>query len=137
MIFGYYRSSTPIDKEKIEKRIKELKKYGAEKIYIDINQHGRTSNRPELIKLLKDTKKGDTVIIPSSNILGRRIITVNSILNRFEKKGVYLSFPEDLIIRDSIMLRFFMGEEIKRVKKEQKLDKKITNKLKEKLKEGN
>jgi len=137
MNLGYYRASYTIEEDKLKKHIQDLKEYGAEKIYIDINQNGRTSNRPELKKLLKEAKKGDKVIIPYSSMLGRRIITVNSILNKFEKKGVYLLFPEDLIIRDSIMLRAFMGKTAKKVKKEQKFDEKITKELHKKLKEGN
>lgn len=144
MNFGYYRASYNIEEKKLQKHIQTLKEYGAEKIYIDINQHGRTSNRPELLKLLKEAKKGDKVIVTSSSILGKRLITVNSILNKFEKKGVYLWFPDDMLIKNSVMLRVVI-EEFKEIakkvsKEEQQFSKKIKESLNEKLKkvkEGN
>lgn len=125
MKLGYYRAASTISEEKLQYYKEYLKHFGAEKIYIETNQHGRTSNRPVLLKLLKEAKRGDTIITPTTDRLGRRLITVNSILKKAEKKGIYILFPKEENLKNSIILRNYIDNLYKFEKKAQK----ITNKI--------
>jgi len=61
MIYGYARCSTNETKQDIERQKRELKTMGAEELYFEY-ESGTKIDRPELEKLLKHIKDGDTLI---------------------------------------------------------------------------
>jgi len=61
MIYGYARCSTTELKQDIESQTNQLKKMGADEIYYEY-ESGAKVDRPELVKILRQIKNGDTLI---------------------------------------------------------------------------
>jgi len=61
MIYGYARCSTNESKQDIERQKRELKAMGAEELYFEY-ESGTKIDRPELNKLLRHIKSGDTLV---------------------------------------------------------------------------
>lgn len=89
MIYGYARVSTKgqqKDGNSVESQTIQLKDAGAIKVYID-SFTGTKTDRPELNKLLKELKSGDTLVITKLDRLSRTV-----------KQGIILI--DDLIEKD-------------------------------------
>ncbi|MCL2289275.1 MAG: recombinase family protein [Bacteroidetes bacterium] len=61
MVYGYARCSTNESKQDIERQKRELKALGAQELYFEY-ESGTKLERPELAKLLKYIKTGDTLV---------------------------------------------------------------------------
>jgi DNA invertase Pin-like site-specific DNA recombinase len=61
MVYGYARCSTNETKQDVERQIRELRAMGAEELYFEY-ESGMKIERPELQKLLRHIKKGDTLV---------------------------------------------------------------------------
>jgi DNA invertase Pin-like site-specific DNA recombinase len=61
MVYGYARCSTNETKQDISRQKRDLKALGAEEIYFEY-ESGTKLDRPELNKLLRHIKNGDTLI---------------------------------------------------------------------------
>lgn len=61
MIYGYARCSTNESKQDIERQKRELRAMGAEELYFEY-ESGTKMERPELAKLLRHIKHGDTLV---------------------------------------------------------------------------
>ncbi|MDF2487195.1 MAG: resolvase, partial [Herbinix sp.] len=90
MIYGYGRVSTKgqaRDGNSLESQEVTLKSNGSEKIFIDIFT-GTRSDRPELNKLLKALKEGDTLIVTKLDRIARSLQHGASLVNTLIEKGV-------------------------------------------------
>lgn len=61
MVYGYARCSTNETKQDVNRQKRELKAMGAEEIYLEY-ESGIKLNRPELSKVLRQLKSGDTLV---------------------------------------------------------------------------
>jgi len=81
--YGYARVSTV--GQNLESQIEQLKKEGCEKIYQDTFT-GTKKNRPEFEKLLKELKKGDTLVVTKLDRLARSTLDgINTIKELFDR----------------------------------------------------
>ena len=72
-IYGYARCSTSEDRQDIDRQKRELRKLGVKKdecIYAEY-ESGTKEDRPELTKLLKIVRPGDTVIVTEVSRISR------------------------------------------------------------------
>lgn len=138
MIYGYCRVSSKgqaRDGNGIEAQHNELTLRGAEKIYTDVYT-GTKSDRPELDRLLKDLKPGDTVMVTKLDRMARSVQQGIELIDGLIEKGitvhvlnmglmddtptgrlirtVMLAFAE--FERDMIMQRTREGKEVARQK---------------------
>ena len=116
MIFGYARVSTNFqarDGNSLEAQINSLKEAGAEKIFSDVFS-GSKNHRPELDKLLKIIKSGDTLIITKLDRIARSVMNGIQLIESLNDKGVIINVlnmgtidnsPTGKLIRN-IMLSF-------------------------------
>ena len=116
MIFGYARVSTNSqarDGNSLEAQINSLKEAGAEKIFSDVFS-GSKNHRPELDKLLKIIKSGDTLIITKLDRIARSVMNGIQLIESLNDKGVIINVlnmgtidnsPTGKLIRN-IMLSF-------------------------------
>lgn len=88
MKLGYIRVNNKNDFA-IDVQKSELILNGATKIYIDIGSD-KITTRTGLKELLKQAKKGDTIVVTSFDRLARRFEKRISIIKKFMKKDVYL-----------------------------------------------
>ena len=116
MIFGYARVSTSgqaRDGNSLEVQINALREAGAVKIFSDVFS-GSKNDRPELDKLLKIIKSGDTLIITKLDRIARSLIQGIQLLENLNNRGIIIdvlnmgiidSSPTGKLIRN-IMLSF-------------------------------
>ena len=93
MIFGYARVSTNSqarDGNSLEAQINSLKEAGAEKIFSDVFS-GSKNHRPELDKLLKIIKSGDTLIITKLDRIARSVMNGIQLIESLNDKGVIIN----------------------------------------------
>ena len=109
MNIGYGRVSTKHQRESLDEQIKLLKQNGCVEVYSEIIS-GSKSTRPELTKLLKKLKSGDTLIITSIDRLGRSLKDLINIINTLkERKISFKSLKEQMDTgTDTGMLMFNM-----------------------------
>jgi len=101
MIFGYARVSTK--EQNLNLQIDALKKAGSDKIFQE-KVSGRSSQRPELLKLLEQIRPGDTLIVFSVDRLGRTTRELIILLNDFKEKGItFKSLSEGIFDTSSPM----------------------------------
>lgn len=92
MVYGYIRVST--EKQTVENQKIEIKKYCKERKLRNIKWVSETvsgTKKPEkrlLGKLLDEVKEGDIVVVAEISRLGRSLIMVLNVLQRFLEKGV-------------------------------------------------
>ena len=98
MIFGYARVST--SGQSLEAQEQELKNFGAEKIFSDVFS-GAKNNRPELNKLLKIIKSGDTLIVTKLDRIARSLIQGVQLIENLSDKGVIINVLNMGIIDNS------------------------------------
>lgn len=95
MLLGYARVST--DDQETHLQIDALKAAGVERIYEE-KASGAKTDRPELMKLLDNARKGDVVIVWKMDRLGRSLLHLIETVNLLNGRGVQLrSLTENLI----------------------------------------
>lgn len=93
MIRGYARVSTrgqATDGNSLEAQEKELRKNGAEKIYID-NFTGTKLDRPEFNKLLNELNNGDTLVVTKLDRFARSVSQASDIITQLIDKGITIN----------------------------------------------
>ncbi len=111
MIYGYARVSTNGQEKNgnsLEAQENQLRAAGAEKIYKD-SFTGKSTDRPELKKLLKVLKEGDTLVITKLEKVARSIIQGSELITELLKReikvnilniGVMDNTPSSKLIRN-------------------------------------
>ena len=85
MLIGYTRVSTP--EQNIERQTELMKNLGVEKVYID-RASGKDTDRPELQKMLKFIRNGDTIVVESLSRFGRNTKDLLSLMEILRDKEV-------------------------------------------------
>lgn len=111
MIYGYARVSTNGQEKNgnsLEAQENQLRAAGAEKIYKD-SFTGKSTDRPELKKLLKVLKEGDTLVITKLEKVARSIIQGSELITELLQReikvnilniGVMDNTPSSKLIRN-------------------------------------
>ncbi|MBK7883414.1 MAG: recombinase family protein [Chitinophagaceae bacterium] len=94
MRYGYAWSS--IEDQNLNMQIDALKKAGCEIIFKE-KVTAEIKERPELNKLVKKLKKGDSVVVWKIDRFGGNVRNLVDLLNDFNSKGVSFSSLEDNI----------------------------------------
>ena len=95
MLVGYARVST--DDQETDFQIDALKAAGCARIYEE-TASGAKTDRPELIRLLDNARKGDVVVVWKMDRLGRSLLHLIETVNLLNGRGVQLrSLTENLI----------------------------------------
>ena len=89
MIYGYARCSTNEDKQDIQRQVRELKKAGAESIYLEY-EHGDAVVKQELSTLLENAKEGDAVYTLEVSRLARSTKQLCEIIEKVKEKHLRL-----------------------------------------------
>ena len=87
MIYGYARVST--SDQNLDRQQDALYNYGIDKLYCE-KLSGTKKSRPELDRLLKDLREGDTVVIESLSRLGRSVKNLSELMEIFNEKKIRL-----------------------------------------------
>ena len=90
MIIGYGRVSTrgqARDGNSLEYQKEALCAAGAEKFYFD-TYTGKVTDRPELDKMLKVLKNGDTLVVTKLDRIARSVVGGSELINELNDKGV-------------------------------------------------
>ena len=107
MLLGYARVST--DDQETHLQIDALKAAGCERIYQE-KASGAKADRPELMRLLDNARKGDVVIVWKLDRLGRSLLHLIETVNLLHARGVQLkSLNENLIDTTSPSGKFLFG----------------------------
>lgn len=93
--FGYTRVSTKAQQEHLETQIERLKERGipTDKIISDVGT-GTTMTRRKIMKLIKDSPKGTTILIATVDRLGRNHDNNQLAIEEAEKRGVRIVIDE-------------------------------------------
>ncbi|MBR5485729.1 MAG: recombinase family protein [Oscillospiraceae bacterium] len=89
MIYGYARCSTSESKQDINRQVKELKKAGAEEIYLEY-EHGDKKIKPQQQQMLDHAQAGDTIITLEVSRLARSTQQLCEIINTISEKKLRL-----------------------------------------------
>lgn len=89
MIYGYCRCSTNENKQDIDRQVRELKKYGVEKVFFEY-EHGDSKVKPELSMLLDLVKQGDTILTVEASRLARSTKQLCKIIEIVKEKKICL-----------------------------------------------
>ena len=87
MTYGYARVSTT--DQNLDRQQDALYNYGIDKLYCE-KLSGTKKSRPELDRLLKDLREGDTVVIESLSRLGRSVKNLSELMEIFNEKKIRL-----------------------------------------------
>ena len=87
MTYGYARVST--SDQNLDRQQDALYNYGIDKLYCE-KLSGTKKSRPELDRLLKDLREGDTVVIESLSRLGRSVKNLSELMEIFNEKNIRL-----------------------------------------------
>lgn len=85
MKIGYARVST--QDQRLELQLDDLKNYGCEQIYKE-KVSGRSKERPQLIKMIGQLRKGDVVVVWKLDRLGRSLKDLIELVSAFREQGV-------------------------------------------------
>ena len=95
MKLGYARVST--DEQETHLQIDALKAAGCERIFQE-KASGAKADRPELMRMLDNARKGDVVIVWKMDRLGRSLLHLIETVNLLNERGVQLrSLTENVI----------------------------------------
>lgn len=94
MKIGYARVSTR--DQSLDLQLDALHKAGCEKIYKE-TASGAMKERPELVKMITNLRKGDTVVVYKLDRLGRSLQHLLELVGEIEKLGVSLVSVLDYI----------------------------------------
>ena len=89
-IYGYARVSTygqAAHGNSLEEQKRQLRKAGAEEIFADVFT-GKTTERPELQKLVDRLKNGDTLIVTKLDRLGRSVAQASALITKLIDAGI-------------------------------------------------
>jgi len=89
MTYGYARCSTNESKQDISRQKRDLQEMGAEEIYFEY-ESGIKQDRPELSKLLRHIKPGDTVIVTEISRITRSTKQLCEIMDMVVKNQIKL-----------------------------------------------
>ena len=89
MIYGYARCSTNEDKQDINRQVAELKRAGAEQVYLEY-EHGDAVIKRQLTELLDACKEGDTIITLEVSRLARSVKQLIEITDTIKAKKLCL-----------------------------------------------
>lgn len=104
LIIGYGRVSTrgqARDGNSLEYQKEVLCAAGAEKLFFD-TYTGKVTDRPELDKMLKVLKKGDTLIVTKLDRIARSVVGGSELINDLIDKGVIVNILNMGIMDDSV-----------------------------------
>ena len=85
MLIGYARVST--NDQNLDMQKDALEKAGCEKIHVE-KASGRSSNRPELGKVMNYLREGDTLVVWRLDRLGRSMNHLVELVTQMEEKGI-------------------------------------------------
>lgn len=85
MILGYARVS--VETQNLDRQIDQLKEAGCERIFQE-KITGTRKDRPELEKMLDNSRPGDTIIITELTRLSRSTKDLFSLVDLIQKKGI-------------------------------------------------
>ena len=86
MIYGYARCSTNEDKQDINRQVRELKKAGAQEIFLEY-EHGDSAVKAQLSSLLEKAQQGDTIITLEVTRLARSTKQLCDIIDTVKEKA--------------------------------------------------
>lgn len=92
-IYGYARVSTygqAARGNSLEEQERQLRDAGAEKVFSDIFT-GKTTERPELQKLIGRLARGDTLIVTKLDRLGRSVAQASALITRLIDAGITIN----------------------------------------------
>lgn len=88
--YGYARVSTygqAAHGNSLNDQKRQLRLAGAEKIFVDVFT-GKTTERPELQKLVEQLGKGDTLIVTKLDRLGRSVAQASALITKLIDSGI-------------------------------------------------
>ena len=103
MIYGYARVSTrgqARDGNSLEYQEQRLKEEGASVIYVDTYTGTRT-DRPELEKMIRQLKEGDTVIVTKLDRIARSVVQGAELIDELGAMGVTINILNMGVIDNS------------------------------------
>jgi DNA invertase Pin-like site-specific DNA recombinase len=105
MLYSYERVST----SKQDERRQEMAFNNIEidKRYLD-KISGKTKDRPQLNKLMLDSKQGDHIYCESISRLGRNVDDLRYLCNYFKDKGVIIHFIKEGFTTEGDMYKFLL-----------------------------
>ena len=89
-VYGYARVSTygqAAHGNSLEEQKRQLRSAGAEEIFADIFT-GKTTERPELQRLVAQLNKGDTLIVTKLDRLGRSVAQASALITKLIDAGI-------------------------------------------------
>ena len=89
-VYGYARVSTygqAAHGNSLEEQKRQLRKAGAEEIFADVFT-GKTTERPELQKLVDRLNSGDTLIVTKLDRLGRSVAQASALITKLIDAGI-------------------------------------------------
>jgi DNA invertase Pin-like site-specific DNA recombinase len=103
LIYGYARVST--QDQRLELQTDALNNYGCDCIYEE-KTSGTRVERPELDKLLKKVKTGDTVVVWKLDRIGRSVKHLVEIMAYLKERAIHFVSLQDNIDTSTAMGRF-------------------------------
>lgn len=89
MIYGYARCSTNETKQDIDRQVRELKKAGAQHIYLEY-EHGDAALKQSLTELLSAARPGDSILTTEVSRLSRSTKQLCALLDTIREKRLCL-----------------------------------------------
>lgn len=89
-VYGYARVSTygqAVHGNSLAEQKRQLRQAGAEEIFADVFT-GKTTERPELQKLVDRLNKGDTLIVTKLDRLGRSVAQASALITKLIDAGI-------------------------------------------------
>ena len=89
-VYGYARVSTygqAAHGNSLEEQKRQLRTAGAEEIFADVFT-GKTTERPELQKLVSQLNRGDTLIVTKLDRLGRSVAQASALITKLIDAGI-------------------------------------------------
>jgi DNA invertase Pin-like site-specific DNA recombinase len=111
MTIGYGRVST--SEQNLDRQLDALKAAGAEKIFSE-KMTGKKRDRPELMKLIAQLRKGDVVVISELTRLSRSTKDLFSIIDQIKAKGADIKSLKETWLdtttpQGALMMTIFAG----------------------------
>lgn len=89
MIVGYARVSS--ESQNLERQIKALEEYGVEEIFQEKVSGKNINDRDEFKRMLKFLRKGDTLVVPSLDRLGRDYDDIKAVVAKIKEQDIKLN----------------------------------------------
>ena len=96
MKIGMARTSSEAQQSGLDIQVEMLEKEGCERIYSE-KLSGKDRNRPQLQEMLRNLRKGDTVVAKSIDRVARSMHDLSNIAKEIEEKGANLKFLDQNI----------------------------------------